>query len=105
MSTWDAIIWGLLWPFSNSRGFEEDNVANKVWGIKLGTSGRCVPFCKKHIIVGVGWKHVDLSVIRNGNRHEILLHLQEIYPEINTRKLGQWIGSLFRFTQECRIDD
>src|SRR2546423_6303262 len=80
-------------------------MATTVWGIKLGSNGRRIPFCQRHNIVGVGWKHVDLTTIKNGTRNEISQHLHEIYPKEGAKKLAQWTGSLLRFTQECEIND
>jgi predicted Mrr-cat superfamily restriction endonuclease len=76
------------------------------WGIKLGSGGRCVPFCEKHSIVGVGWKVVDANVLRAATRDQLRAHVTEQCPFYSTaRERGNAVGQLWRFGRECAIGD
>jgi len=81
-------------------------MAQRAWAIKLGSGGRCVPFCEKHKIVGVGWKGVDTKVIAHGTREQIYAGLAA-RPEYKGEEgsFGQWTGSLWRFAQACAEGD
>lgn len=81
-------------------------MAERAWAIKLGSGGRCVPFCEEHRIVGIGWKNVDPRVVVNGTREEIYKNLTD-RPEYknNESSFGQWTGSLYRFGQACAERD
>src|SRR5260370_8276463 len=81
-------------------------MAERAWAIKLGSGGRCVPFCEEHSIVGVGWKNVDSTAIVSGTREEIYNNLT-VRPEYkdNEGGFGQWTGSLYRFGQACAEGD
>lgn len=78
----------------------------RAWAIKLGSGGRCVPFCEEHGIIGVGWKTVDPKVVVNGTREEIYKNLtsEPGYKEYKS-SFGQWTGSLYRFGQACAERD
>lgn len=78
----------------------------RAWAIKLGSGGRCVPFCEKHSIVGVGWKNVDSNIVAKGSRDEIYADLQRRAEYKNLEgSFGQWTGSLYRFGQSCTVGD
>jgi predicted Mrr-cat superfamily restriction endonuclease len=81
-------------------------LAERAWAIKLGSGGRCVPFCEEHAIVGVGWKNVDPVVVIGGTREEIYENLaaRREYKD-NESSFGQWTGSLCRFGQTCTEGD
>src|SRR5712664_666026 len=78
----------------------------RVWGIKLGSGGRCIPFCEKHKIIGVGWQDVSSAVVTNESWDKIWQHLRGIYDKNNPDK---WIststGSLHRLGQQCKEGD
>jgi predicted Mrr-cat superfamily restriction endonuclease len=81
-------------------------MSGRVWGIKLGSGGRCVEFCERHRIVGVGWPMVNAPVVNTGNRDQLWSHVKEtcnFYSE--NREVGKATGQLFRFGQECREGD
>ena len=81
-------------------------MAGRAWAIKLGSGGRCVPFCEEHRIVGIGWKNVDPKVLFSGTREEIYANLSTIAEYKNLEgSFGQWTGSLFRFGQACTVGD
>jgi predicted Mrr-cat superfamily restriction endonuclease len=81
-------------------------VAERAWAIKLGSGGRCVPFCEEHSVIGIGWKNVDPNVIATGSREAIYKNLSE-QPEYlgSENSFGQWTGSLYRFSQACSEGD
>lgn len=81
-------------------------MGQRAWAIKLGSGGRCVPFCEKHKLVGIGWKNVAPKVVVSGTREEIYRDL-EARPEYQDDQgsLGQWTGSLWRFGQACAKGD
>lgn len=76
----------------------------RVWAIKLGSGGRCVPFCEKRGIVGVGWQKVDPSVLRARDQGALRQHLRSVYA-YDARALGSASGQLWRFAHECKIGD
>lgn len=76
----------------------------RVWAIKLGSNGRCVPFCEKHGIVGVGWKKVDPAVLLANDQGALRQHLRTLYA-YDARALGSAFGQLWRFAHECRVGD
>jgi hypothetical protein len=49
----------------------------RAWGIKLGSGGRCVGFCERHSIVGVGWKPVDPLILRSATRDQLMAHVRQ----------------------------
>jgi predicted Mrr-cat superfamily restriction endonuclease len=76
------------------------------WGIKLGSGGRCVDFCEKHKIVGVGWKNVEANVVRADTRDVVATHLVDRYPNYATkRERGNAAGQIHRFGRVCTIGD
>lgn len=76
------------------------------WGIKLGSGGRCVPFCEQRNIVGVGWSMVDPSVAAFASREDLKLHVTKVCDFYETeRKRGAATGQIFRFVQECQPGD
>jgi predicted Mrr-cat superfamily restriction endonuclease len=81
-------------------------VAERAWAIKLGSGGRCVPFCERHSIVGIGWKNVPSNVIASASRDDIYKNLSE-RPEYagSESSFGQWTGALYRFGQACTEGD
>lgn len=81
-------------------------MAGRVWAVKLGSGGRCIPFCEKHSIVGIGWRAVPSSVVSSGSRDELFSALEHITYYVGLEsKFGQWVGSLHRFGAECSKDD
>lgn len=81
-------------------------MANKAWGIKLGSGGRCVAFCEKHGIVGIGWKDVDQSVLISGSRDDLARHVRDrcTWYTSNVAR-GAAVGQLHRFARECQVGD
>ncbi|GEM_PF-1210415 len=78
----------------------------RAWGIKLGSGGRCVDFCERHSVVGVGWKEVDTRVLRTATRDQLAAHVRErctFYS--NARQRGNAVGQLWRFGRECAPGD
>lgn len=76
-------------------------MAKNVWGIKLGSAGKCVSFCEKHKIVGIGWKDVDSNVVRNGDKKKLRKHVEKV----GKKNFGRSTGTLFRFGVECALGD
>ena len=81
-------------------------MSGRAWAIKLGSGGRCVPFCEQHSIVGIGWKDVSSIAVESGSRDDLLAALHRVpeYKGFET-KFGQWVGSLNRFGFECSEGD
>ncbi len=79
----------------------------RAWAIKLGSAGRCVPFCERHGIVGVGWRHVDAEVLASADHGELWEHVRDqcAWYGGDRRKIGVATGQLFRFARECREGD
>jgi predicted Mrr-cat superfamily restriction endonuclease len=81
-------------------------MAGKAWAIKLGSGGRCIPFCEKHGIVGVGWKRVAPVAVVSGSRAMLIRQLESISDyKGDEEKFGRWAGSLNRFGSECSEGD
>lgn len=81
-------------------------MSQRVWGIKLGSDGRCVSFCERHGIVGVGWKSVAPSVITRQGRDQIWAHVKSACDFYKTnREIGVATGQLYRFAQACAVGD
>ena len=79
---------------------------SRAWAIKLGSGGRCVPFCEERKIVGVGWPQVDGDVLRTSTRSELAKHVDEVCEFYKTRReVGGATGQLHRFARECQIGD
>lgn len=76
----------------------------RVWAIKLGSGGRCVPFCERHKIVGVGWAGVDMDILAARDRNALRRHVARWYPNDN-RALGSAVGQIWRFAHECKVGD
>jgi predicted Mrr-cat superfamily restriction endonuclease len=78
----------------------------RAWGIKLGSGGRCVPFCERHAIVGVGWKGVDPNVLQSATRDQLMTHVTKQCTFYSTPKQrGNATGQLWRFGRECAAGD
>ena len=78
----------------------------RAWAIKLGSGGKCIPFCKEHGVVGVGWKPVDPKVLQTATRDALNAHVGKQIPSYTTaRERGNATGQLWRFARECAIDD
>lgn len=77
------------------------------WGIKLGSGGRCVDFCERHQIVGVGWKTVDPSIVASGDRDRLWQHVHDTcdWYKGDRRAIGTATGQLYRFATECEVGD
>lgn len=86
---------------------DDDDRKPRAWAIKLGSSGRCVPFCEKHGIVGVGWKDVDAAVLRGSDRDAIWAHVAKVCAWYggDRRAISAAAGQLYRFAQECQVGD
>lgn len=80
-------------------------MANKSWGIKLGSGGICVPFCESHSIVGLGWKMVNSNIISSSSKEALWQHVSNVCNYSDNRAIGSATGKLFRFAQECAIGD
>jgi len=79
---------------------------SRAWAIKLGSGGRCVPFCEERKIVGVGWGQVDGEVLRTATRSELAKHVGQVCDFYKTkREVGAGTGQLHRFARECQIGD
>lgn len=78
----------------------------RAWGIKLGSGGRCVPFCEEQSIVGVGWRVVDPTILRTATREQLMAHVAIQCPSYTTQKQrGNAVGQLWRFGRECAVGD
>jgi predicted Mrr-cat superfamily restriction endonuclease len=78
----------------------------RAWCIKLGSGGRCVPFCESHKIVGLGWKWVDPKIVAAGSREQLWNHIHEAnFYKGDRRKIGGAAGQMYRFGQECAAGD
>lgn len=77
------------------------------WGIKLGSGGRCVPFCEERGIIGVGWKSVDPMVLATADREGLRAHISKscAFYKGEARAIGGAVGQLWRFSRECKIGD
>lgn len=81
-------------------------MSNRVWAIKLGSGGKCVSFCERHKIVGVGWKQVNPKIVAGGKKEELYNHIQKTCSFYNSKRdVGGATGQLFRFGQECGKGD
>jgi hypothetical protein len=81
-------------------------MSGRVWGIKLGSGGRCVPFCERNSIVGIGWKDVDPEAVAHGDRDKIYNALKKVSDYRGSEgSFGQWTGALHRFGRECAVGD
>lgn len=78
---------------------------NRAWAIKLGSGGRCVPFCEHHKIVGVGWRSVDERYLRDDDKAALFNHIQNVHQGVPTRTVGNWTGALTRFCKEAENGD
>lgn len=76
----------------------------KAWAIKLGSGGRCVPFCEKHGIVGVGWGNLDVATLASGTREQLRDALKKVYFN-DAKAIGSALGQLWRFARECQVND
>ncbi len=81
-------------------------MGQRVWGIKLGSGGICVEFCRRHGIVGVGWQDVDPKLLASGTRDELWSHVKSVCAFYKQdREVGVGTGQLFRFGRECAAGD
>ena len=84
-------------------------MANRAWAIKLGSGGRCVPFCERHGIAGVGWQAIDKRIAATGDRDALFAHLRDAYEKAGEKvsrvQLGQWTGALTRFCHDVELGD
>jgi predicted Mrr-cat superfamily restriction endonuclease len=81
-------------------------MSGRVWAIKLGSGGACVPFCERHRIVGLGWKTVDAKVIASSTRDQLWSCVKQDCTFYSTnREVGKATGQLFRFGQDCSEGD
>src|SRR5438128_9809417 len=79
---------------------------SRAWAIKLGSGGRCVPFCEARSIVGVGWRSVDPAVLAKATRLELTRHVAQTCAWYRTPKeVGGAVGQLYRFSRECTVGD
>jgi predicted Mrr-cat superfamily restriction endonuclease len=77
----------------------------RAWAVKLGSGGRCAPFCEKHNIVGVGWQGADFKTVSHASKEMLWKHLQQTHPNQATGSIGQWTGVLYRFSREVQRHD
>ncbi len=78
----------------------------RVWGIKLGSGGRCVDFCERNNLVGVGWSDVDTEVLRTATLDELRDHVRAKCAWYKTeRERGMAAGQLHRFARVCSVGD
>ncbi|MCA9605284.1 MAG: restriction endonuclease [Myxococcales bacterium] len=85
----------------------ETVLAPRAWAIKLGSAGRCVPFCERHGIIGVGWRDVDSQVLASADRDQLWEHVRArcTWYRGDARRIGGATGQLYRFANECREGD
>jgi predicted Mrr-cat superfamily restriction endonuclease len=81
-------------------------MGGRAWAIKLGSGGRCVDFCERHKIVGLGWRDVDAGFLASASRAELLRHVTEVctWYESGAQRSAA-TGQLYRFARECSIGD
>ena len=77
-------------------------MTKKAWAIKLGSGGRCVPFCERHQIIGIGWKDVDTEISKSASWSDFLRHMAEIGYR-DPRQRGSATGQLSRFARDCEV--
>jgi len=84
-------------------------MSSRAWAIKLGSGGRCVPFCERHSIIGVGWRTIDKGIAATGDRDALFVHLRDAYDNagenVTRLKLAQWTGALTRFCHDVEQGD
>ena len=81
-------------------------MSGRAWVIKLGSAGRCVPFCEDNEIVGIGWRSIDEGILRTASKGSLLEHLRSVCPGYETnRERGSAVGQLWRFARECSLGD
>lgn len=79
---------------------------SRVWAIKLGSGGRCIAFCERHKVVGLGWSDVDTKIVATSSLTDLAAHVREACKFYRTeRERGSATGQLFRFGRECQIGD
>ncbi|MBX7074053.1 MAG: restriction endonuclease [Pirellulales bacterium] len=81
-------------------------MAQRVWGIKLGSGGVCVEFCEQRSIVGIGWQDVDPAILTTATRDDLWSHVKSactFYTQ--DREVGAATGQLYRFGRECTPGD
>ncbi len=78
----------------------------RVWAIKLGSGGRCVDFCERHGVVGLGWDTVDTEVLRTSSWDALRDHVRQTCKWYETEgQRGRAVGQLYRFARECQVGD
>ena len=77
------------------------------WAIKLGSAGRCIPFCEERGIVGLGWSMVDPKILVSATRQDLRSHVAAVcgWYQGNSRSISAATGTLWRFARECVVDD
>ncbi len=81
-------------------------MVEQAWAIKLGSGGRCIPFCAERGVVGLGWRMVDLEVLRTGSFDSLRDHVRERcgwYGSDGAISLAR--GQLWRFTRDCQVGE
>lgn len=82
------------------------NSGGRVWAIKLGSGGVCIPFCESHAIVGVGWQQVDPKTLISATKEQLWSYVKQVCTFYqDDRKVGKATGQLYRFAQECKEGD
>jgi hypothetical protein len=67
--------------------------------MKLGSGGRCVPFCEQHNVVGLGWEMVDPAILYKESRDKVSAHVKEVCTWYKTaRDVGIAVGQLWRLS-------
>lgn len=76
-----------------------------VWGIKLGSGGRCVPFCEKHGIVGLGWQ-LQANQLQTLKTFDLIWkHIKSASIYETDRKVSIAAGQISRFVLDCKVND
>ncbi len=90
---------------SNPKSISRDN--KKTWVIKLGSGGICAPFCEERGIVALGWQMVNSQLINTASKEILWDHVAKVCEFYNgdRRKISQGMGQLYRFGQECKVND
>jgi predicted Mrr-cat superfamily restriction endonuclease len=81
-------------------------MSGRAWVIKLGSGGRCVDFCERHGVVGLGWRNVEARLLLTASKDELFRHVSERcgWYKTNAQRAAA-TGQLYRFARECTVGD
>lgn len=81
-------------------------MGRRAWAIKLGSGGRCIPFCEQRQVVGLGWHMVDHGVLTSATQDDLWGHIRERCTWYgSSAAVSMARGQLWRFARECAVGD